>query len=121
MWRAQFFAAVTLVGFATTAPHATAQVPAPGSGHGFLIDKHVAAGIPCSSCHTETPPSKAPDNSACGKCHGSYADLAAKTQAADPNPHASHLGAVPCSSCHHVHQASVTYCTQCHSFDMKTP
>ncbi|MGA8615906.1 MAG: cytochrome c3 family protein [Xanthobacteraceae bacterium] len=102
--------------------HAFAQSPpAPGSGHGFLIDKHVAAGLNCSACHAESPPSKAPDSSACIKCHGSYADVAAKTAQDQPNPHASHLGQIPCTSCHHVHQASQTYCAQCHNFDMNTP
>ena len=99
-----------------------AQSPAaPGAGHGFLIDKHVAAGLNCAACHTESPPAKAPDNSACIKCHGSYSDIAAKTAQDQPNPHASHLGEIPCSSCHHVHQASQTYCAQCHNFDMNTP
>lgn len=75
--------------------HAFAQSPpAPGSGHGFLIDKHTAAGLNCASCHAESPPSKAPDNSACMKCHGSYADVAAKTAQDQPNPHASHLGQI---------------------------
>jgi fumarate reductase flavoprotein subunit len=102
--------------------HAFAQSPpAPGSGHGFLIDKHTAAGLNCASCHAESPPSKAPDNSACMKCHGSYADVAAKTAQDQPNPHASHLGQILCTSCHHVHQASQTYCSQCHNFDMNTP
>ena len=102
--------------------HAFAQsLPALGSGHGFLIDRHTAAGLNCASCHAESPPSKAPDNSACMKCHGSYADVAAKTAQDQPNPHASHLGQIPCTSCHHVHQASQIYCAQCHNFDMKTP
>lgn len=95
--------------------------PAPGTGHGFLIDKHIAAGLNCSACHAESPPAKAPDTAACTKCHGSYSDIAAKTAQDQPNPHASHLGDIPCASCHHIHQASVTYCAQCHNFDMKTP
>jgi cytochrome c3-like protein len=95
--------------------------PTPGAGHGFLIDKHVAAGLSCNACHAENPPAKAADQSACIKCHGSYKDIAAKTAADQPNPHASHLGDIPCASCHHVHQASVTYCAQCHNFDLTTP
>lgn len=100
---------------------AFAQAPAPGSGHGYLIDKHVAAGLNCASCHAENPPAKQPDSAVCSKCHGTYKDLAAKTAADQPNPHASHLGDIPCSSCHRVHQASVIYCAQCHNFDFKTP
>jgi len=101
--------------------HALAQSPAPGAGRGFLIDKHVAAGLNCASCHGESPPAKQPEAAVCSKCHGSYKDLAAKTAADRPNPHASHLGDIPCASCHRIHQASVTYCTQCHNFDFKTP
>lgn len=102
--------------------HAYAQSPAaPGAGHGFLIDKHMAAGLNCAACHAESPPAKAPDNSACIKCHGSYSDIAAKTAQDQPNPHASHLGEIPCASCHHVHKASQVYCAQCHNFDMNTP
>jgi Zn finger protein HypA/HybF involved in hydrogenase expression len=105
--------------------HAAAQAPspaaAPGAGHGFLIDKHVAAGLNCAACHTESPPSKPADQAACIKCHGTNAQVASKTASDQPNPHASHLGEIACTSCHHVHQASVLYCAQCHNFDLKTP
>ncbi len=111
-------AVVALAGGLTLA---LAQAPAPGAGHGFLIDKHVAAGLNCASCHAESPPAKAPESAVCGKCHGAYKDLAAKTASDQPNPHASHLGEIPCGSCHHVHQASVIYCAQCHNFDFKSP
>jgi len=116
-----FFLALALCGglAAGMIGHAVAQ--APGSGHGYLIDKHVGAGLDCAACHAESPPAKAPDNATCSKCHGGYSDIAAKTASDTPNPHASHLGEIPCTSCHHVHQASTTYCTQCHAFDMNTP
>ena len=117
-------ALAALAGLAVIAlHHAAAQSPpvAPGAGHGFLIDKHVAAKLDCAACHTESPPAKQPDNAVCIKCHGSYTDVAAKTASDQPNPHASHLGEIPCASCHHIHQASQTYCSQCHNFDMSTP
>lgn len=123
MRRMQIVCLTTLCGIAAAAAilaHAYAQSP-PGAGHGFLIDRHIAAGLSCSACHVENPPATAPDNSSCIKCHGSYSDIAAKTAQDQPNPHASHLGDIPCASCHHIHQASVTYCAQCHNFDMKTP
>ena len=101
---------------------AGAQTPAvPGSGHGFLIDKHTAAGINCTACHGDAPPPKAPEMTACLGCHGSYSQIAAKTASDQPNPHASHLGELPCSACHHVHKASVTYCDQCHAYGMNPP
>lgn len=109
------------VGLLTHAAAQTATPVAPGAGHGFLIDKHVAAGLNCAACHSESPPSKQPDAAVCVKCHGTNAQMAAKTASDQPNPHASHLGEIPCTSCHHIHQASVLYCAQCHNFDLKTP
>lgn len=103
--------------------HASGQAPsAPGSGHGFLIDKHVAAKLSCSACHAESPPRAAPQMTTCLGCHGGTYDKLAETTASDqPNPHASHQGPLPCSSCHRVHVASQTFCNTCHNFDMTTP
>ena len=101
--------------------HAWAQSPAPGAGHGFLIDKHVKASVDCAKCHvqnTATPPAMA----TCLGCHGgTYAKLADMTAKDQPNPHASHRGDVACDQCHHVHKASETACNQCHTYDMTTP
>ncbi len=83
-----------------------AVAQAPGSGHGFLIDKHVAAHLTCAQCHIEST-AKAPETATCLSCHGgTYAKLAAMTVDDQPNPHASHRGEVPCAECHHVHMAS---------------
>ena len=128
MQRSWLFALALVGGLTAGLPtHAGAQTPAPaagaapGAGHGFLIDKHAAAGLNCAACHSESPPSKQPDAAVCVKCHGNNAQMAAKTASDQPNPHASHLGEIPCTSCHHIHQASVLYCAQCHNFDFKTP
>jgi len=112
-----------LVGFSQAIVlRAVAQgLPAPGTHHGFLIDKHVAAGLTCAKCHTEST-AKAPEMATCLICHGgTYADLAAQTDKYGPNPHASHRGEVPCTECHHVHRASLTPCNQCHTYDMTAP
>ena len=95
---------------------------APGAGHGFLIDKHIAAGLACNSCHAATP-SRPVSMAACLSCHGgAYDKLAAMTASDDPNPHRSHQGEAPCAACHHVHMASENFCSQCHSeFDIKVP
>jgi hypothetical protein len=123
--RGWFYVAALLIGvIAGVLTHAEAQSPssaAPGAGHGFLIDKHVAVGLNCAACHSESPPAKQPDTAVCVKCHGTNAQMAAKTASDQPNPHASHLGDIPCTSCHHIHQASVLYCAQCHNFDLNTP
>jgi fumarate reductase flavoprotein subunit len=126
MRRPQLFVLALLGGAAAALlGHAIAQAPppsaAPGAGHGFLIDKHMSAGLNCTACHTESPPSKQPDSAVCTKCHGTNAQMATKTASDQPNPHASHLGDIPCTSCHHIHQASVLYCAQCHNFDLNTP
>jgi fumarate reductase flavoprotein subunit len=93
-----------------------------GAGHGYLIDKHLAAGLTCDKCHTENPPTKGPEMATCLACHGgTYEKLAAMTEKNQPNPHASHQGPLPCSSCHHVHVASQTFCNNCHNYDMTTP
>lgn len=103
------------------APSTSAATAAPGAGHNFLIDKHLAAGLACASCHANAPPPAAPAMSVCTSCHGSYEQIAAKSASDNPNPHASHLGDIPCESCHHIHQASVLYCDQCHSWGLVTP
>ncbi len=130
MRRVRLFACLFLGGLAAASlTQAAAQSPAapaapaaaPGAGHGFLIDKHVAAGLHCASCHSENPPAAEPAQAVCTNCHGTYAQIAAKTAADQPNPHASHLGGIPCSACHHVHKVSVLYCAQCHNFDLQTP
>jgi hypothetical protein len=101
---------------------ADAQSPrGPGSDHGFLIDKHIGAGLDCASCHHDAPPPQEPAMAACIGCHGSYQQIAAKTAAQQPNPHASHVGEIPCSACHHVHKASEVFCDQCHNFGMNPP
>ena len=93
----------------------------PGSGHGYLIDKHIRPGLDCASCHRNAPPPEAPEMSICTGCRGSYSQIAAKTASDQPNPHASHLGEIPCAACHHVHRASETLCDECHTFGMKPP
>jgi hypothetical protein len=113
------FAAVLRLAFVAEAQPTPSA--APGGGHGFLIDRHVAAGVACNGCHTERLP-KPPTVATCLGCHGgSYENLAARTAQDQPNPHQSHRGEVQCAACHHVHAASVTFCNQCHSFDMTTP
>ena len=119
---ALFVLALSIAMLTAILVQAQTQAPtAPGSGHGFLIDKHLAAGINCAGCHANAPPPQAPAMTVCTSCHGSYEQIAAKTASDQPNPHASHLGDIPCASCHHIHQASQTYCDQCHSFGLTTP
>ena len=93
----------------------------------LLAEIHSSSGITCLACHGDGIPAAgvavAPDASTamCLGCHGSFTAVAARTAATLPNPHASHLGDLACSSCHRAHQPSVDYCGQCHSFGFQVP
>ena len=92
-------------------------------------DKHRDKNIACESCHAKGSPYARPDDSTCIGCHGSYADLAKKTERLDnikagiENPHKSHMGEARCTLCHKNHAPSVLNCNECHSpkFDLKAP
>lgn len=56
----------------------------------------------------------------CMGCHGTYADLAKKTENLEPNPHFSHLGSVNCQECHKGDQAKPQLmCNSCHKFTLR--
>lgn len=104
-----------------TPPAAAPAVP-PNHMDGALLAKHIAAGLNCSACHAENPPSKAADPVGCLNCHGPNDALVASTAADEPNPHAvSHIGEIPCTECHHVHKPSEVFCNNCHSYDLTMP
>ncbi len=84
-------------------------------------DLHKAMNVKCIACHVTGDKSVPVRKAACLKCHGSYADLAKRTEKLHPNPHYNHFGDRDCSTCHKGHQASVLTCDQCHKFDLKTP
>jgi fumarate reductase flavoprotein subunit len=75
----------------------------------------------CAGCHKESPPKSAVPTEMCMKCHGSYDKIAKQSDKVSPNPHASHLGPVPCENCHHAHKPSVNQCAQCHEFNFEVP
>ena len=102
---------------------AVAVVPQPANpGTAHLFTKHTEFGVDCVTCHDEEPAAKPVPTAVCLSCHGSYDDLADKTDDKGANnPHASHNGPLECNSCHHVHQPSVNFCGQCHVFEMEVP
>jgi cytochrome c nitrite reductase small subunit len=53
-------------------------------------------------------------NEMCLQCHISYDFVAERTAGLDKNPHKSHLGELPCSTCHISHGEQIDYCSQCH-------
>lgn len=83
----------------------------------FLAGAHAAKGLNCSSCHDsqQVDDSERGVNQKCTSCHGDLAKLASRT-AGEINPHKSHLGQINCTSCHAGHEASVSYCSNCHDF-----
>lgn len=93
----------------------------------LLADRHASYGLACTSCHageTPAPGGAMPatlGTTTCLSCHGTFASVAARTAASFPNPHASHLGDLACSSCHRAHQPPVDHCSQCHSFGFRVP
>lgn len=93
----------------------------------LLADRHATHGLACASCHTDGTPAPGAAVAAnlstmiCLSCHGTFAAVAARTAASFPNPHASHLGDLACSSCHRAHRPPVDNCAQCHSFGFRVP
>lgn len=113
------FAMLLLAGQAATS---FAAESAPGGPKVLLLQKHLDKSLNCASCHVEAPPAKAVAMAKCLTCHGTYDQLADKTDGKGAhNPHASHQGDLSCDSCHNVHKPSVNYCAQCHQFEFKVP
>ncbi|HXX80187.1 MAG TPA: FAD-dependent oxidoreductase, partial [Thermodesulfovibrionales bacterium] len=101
----------------------------------FLADLHKEKKLDCSACHgkkTTVDDNETIVNKKCIECHGSLDKLAIDQKPSEEdqpsgsgeegvNPHKSHLGKINCTTCHHGHTASWTYCLSCHSFEMKIP
>ncbi|HTG01368.1 MAG TPA: flavocytochrome c [Nitrospirota bacterium] len=99
----------------------------PGKGaqtrDAFLAGAHKAKAIECATCHGEKTvmdDSETMVNAKCIQCHGTLSAMAEKSKH-EINPHKSHLGTISCTTCHHGHTASWTYCLNCHNFNLKIP
>jgi nitrate/TMAO reductase-like tetraheme cytochrome c subunit len=91
-----------------------------------LANIHLQKNLSCATCHGNDlfPDANATEiNAQCTACHGGMEKVAANFKGSSYlNPHASHLGIIPCSSCHMGHQESKAYCLSCHTnFDMPIP
>jgi fumarate reductase flavoprotein subunit len=83
----------------------------------------------CEDCHLENSEVVIPTTDKCLSCHGSYLEIAKKTEKMEDikrgisNPHKSHIGEVRCTLCHKIHSSSVLYCNTCHSphFSFQVP
>lgn len=88
--------------------------------HPLLLERHLPAGVGCASCHGEGQPTADVPEAVCTGCHGTQEELAARIPF-EPNPHRSHMGEVPCTTCHKIHTEQVNLCESCHSFGMTMP
>lgn len=83
-----------------------------------LHDAHSNAGVPCTACHQEMPPTESVPSTTCVGCHGTMIEPLQGTPPTAFDPHRSpHLGPgeVPvCTECHKVHRPSEVTCAMCH-------
>lgn len=97
-----------------------------------LADRHGQRQIACTSCHASGKPmtlsaeaSLKEANQACITCHGDEKRMAEISQPKlanrHINPHAGHLVALDCVSCHAGHKPAKAYCLECHEFKMPMP
>ena len=91
-----------------------------------LANIHAHMSLSCSSCHGNDliPDANASAiNSQCVGCHGTLEKVALTYKGPSYlNPHASHLGNIPCTSCHFGHEESKAYCLNCHTnFNVPIP
>jgi len=114
--------AALLVASATLSAHAAET----------LADRHAQRQIACTSCHAGGDPlalsaeaSLKEANQSCIACHGDEKKMAelSQPQLANRhiNPHAGHLVALDCVSCHTGHKPAKAYCLECHEFKMPMP
>lgn len=120
----------TLVGIAVWVSAALAQSTTGNTDLASFHAKQVK--VACTACHEKGDPKALPaeqslatTNRKCESCHGDYAKLAEmvapKLANKYINPHASHLVAIDCTTCHAGHAAEESFCLQCHAFDMPMP
>lgn len=87
--------------------------------HNYPVSAEIASGIKFITGNYEVDSSgqllkRTYDDSMCLKCHISYDYVAQRTANLDKNPHDSHLGQLPCSTCHVSHGEQIDYCATCH-------
>lgn len=105
----------------TAAAH---QVYSHGAKADYLAGYHMQNKLTanCSACHPTdaVSDSQSEIDKNCTACHGTYDALGKKDHAAGKtiSAHAGHLSIDSCTTCHGGHEASFSYCNNCHVFDM---
>jgi hypothetical protein len=105
------------------------------NGADLLAQAHAEVDVTCLDCHDPTLQQQLEEGiqvatqdfqaafaeqefpkESCLSCHehGSYAEIAQRTEELELNPHDSHYGQMECSICHKVHGTSEDYCAPCH-------
>jgi hypothetical protein len=84
---------------------------------------HQLAGAGCANCHADPKNPEAVPAKDCLKCHDMERVSAATAEVKPHNPHDSpHYGKnSDCNLCHHQHEKSENYCSQCHNFNYSVP
>jgi hypothetical protein len=88
-----------------------------------LSHKHFLSGVTCGACHADPKAAEPAPASTCMGCHDPDKVATASAAVKPTNPHDSpHYGRkADCNLCHHQHEKSENYCSQCHQFDFKVP
>lgn len=84
---------------------------------------HLLSEISCEDCHLSMENPAPLSSEDCFKCHGSAREVADLTIDLDPNPHNSihYETDLDCDLCHHQHEPSENFCSQCHDSEFKVP
>jgi len=98
--------------------HAQAGVQCKGC-HDYPLSAEISSGIKYVTGNYEVDKngeiaSRKFDDKMCLQCHISYDHIAQLTDYLPRNPHDSHNGQMPCSTCHVSHGQQIDYCAQCH-------
>jgi hypothetical protein len=88
-----------------------------------LSHVHQLQGVTCKKCHGDVRDPEPVEFKQCLTCHDMDKVSAATASVKPTNPHASpHYGKnADCNLCHHQHDKSENYCSQCHKFDFRLP
>jgi hypothetical protein len=88
-----------------------------------LSHVHQLSGAACSKCHADPKQPEPVAFAECLTCHSAENVSAATAEIKPTDPHSSpHFGkSADCNLCHHQHEKSENYCSQCHNFKFDVP